>query len=943
MGVSGTRSGWEARSSGSGKEQGQPVVGRDREVAELATFLDGLRSAPAAVLLEGEPGVGKTTLWEAGLAAARTRSYRVVRARAHEADSSLPYVVLGDLFEEVGGAVLSLLPPPRRRALESALLRIDPGEEALHQRTVSIAVLEALRILSRRQPVVIAVDDVQWIDGSSDRVLAFGLRRLRGEPVGLLGTARAPVARLPLGLDRADPAMRLTRRRIGPVSLGALRRIVAPVYGGAVPRPLLLKVHRVSGGNPLFAIELVRDLRRRPEGVVPGQPLPVPDGLRALLRDRIAEVPDRARRSLLTVAALGSPTRTVVEQGPGGKEGLRTALRAGVLTERGERLRPVHPLVGSLVYEEAPPEERREVHRRLAALVPDAEERARHVALATEASDEGAARMVEDGARRAASRGAPDAAAELGELAARLSSTSDAALRRKAQAAGHHFRAGHTERAIELLGEAASALPPGPVRGDVRRRLAEVRWLHGSVPAAVDLLKRAHADAGEDRPLRRAIERDLSQALSLSGDQCAALAHARKALAVSEELGDPRAMAEDLGAVGVCEFLRGGDFDREAMNRALAIERRVDGGAPIRGPSYAMAFVEVWTGDLDRSRERLEGLREEAEERGDVSAHASVLVHLALADCWGGRWDLAEQRASAAIEVAEETLQEPIRALALHARALVCAHRGEVEEAKAAIREGLVLADRTGASAAMVVLLSAAGFLELSLGNPAGAHEHLGSLAVAVLERGLRAPCVLRFVPDETEALLALGEPERARELVDPFERRARELDRPWALATAGRCLGLLHAASGDADVALVSFEEALRHHDRLEMPFERARTLLARGQVERRAKRWGGARASLESALEIFEQLGAPLWAERAREELDRIGGRPKGSTELTSTERRVAELVASGMSNREVADALFLSRRGVEANLTKIYRKLGIRGRTELAAMLSSEPVGR
>ena len=294
------------------------------------------------------------------------------------------------------------------------------------------------------------------------------------------------------------------------------------------------------------------------------------------------------------------------------------------------------------------------------------------------------------------------------------------------------------------------------------------------------------------------------------------------------------------------------------------------------------------------------------------------------------------------IEAALQTGQEPIRALTLSAGALVNAHLGLVDQARREGIEGLELAKRTGMEPAEGLNATALGFLELSVGNPAEVHRHLEAQAKVALEAGVREPAFVRFLPDEIEALIALGDLAQASTLAKHLRDRARAFRRPWAEAASARCQGLLAAARGDLPGAASWLARALEAHERFDQPFELARTLLVSGAVHRRAKRKSEARDALGRALAICERLGASLWAERARAELARIGGRAPSPLALTPTEKRVAELVAAGRSNREVADALFLSVRTVAANLTKIYQKLGVRSRTELAAhMREQRPV--
>jgi DNA-binding CsgD family transcriptional regulator len=231
---------------------------------------------------------------------------------------------------------------------------------------------------------------------------------------------------------------------------------------------------------------------------------------------------------------------------------------------------------------------------------------------------------------------------------------------------------------------------------------------------------------------------------------------------------------------------------------------------------------------------------------------------------------------------------------------------------------------------------AALGFLASSQGDAEGTNAHLGPLVEAMRGAGADEPAVMWWLADELEALVALGQTDRAVELTGWLEDRSHSINRPTGLAVAARSRGLIRAAQGDSAAANEDFEQALGQHARRPCEYELARTLLAKGRVERRAKKWGRARDSLGQARSLFEGIGATLWAERAGEELGRIGGRGASSLDLSETERRVADLVASGMTNREVADALFMSPRTVQSMLSRIFRKLGVRSRSELAARM-------
>jgi DNA-binding CsgD family transcriptional regulator len=330
-------------------------------------------------------------------------------------------------------------------------------------------------------------------------------------------------------------------------------------------------------------------------------------------------------------------------------------------------------------------------------------------------------------------------------------------------------------------------------------------------------------------------------------------------------------------------------------------------------------------------------LAKRCREGGDEGSLAVILFMLAQVECSAGNWSVAGAYADESCEITAWTGHLPYRAVALSTKALIEGRLGRVESARATAAEGLQLAQRSGLVQASVFNLAALGFLELSLDNPKETNEILWPLAEGVLATGVDEPGVLRFMPDEIEALIAIGDVDTARSLLEPFAAQAERLNRSWALATSDRGWGLLHASIGQLPEALVAFDRAVEHHSMIDEPFELGRTLLAQGQAFRRVKKWRLARESLARALEIFQRLGAALWTDKATTEMARIGGRSPGTFDLTPTETEVAELVGTGLTNREVAQALFLSVSTVEANLRRIYRKLGVRSRTELSRKLS------
>jgi DNA-binding CsgD family transcriptional regulator len=331
-------------------------------------------------------------------------------------------------------------------------------------------------------------------------------------------------------------------------------------------------------------------------------------------------------------------------------------------------------------------------------------------------------------------------------------------------------------------------------------------------------------------------------------------------------------------------------------------------------------------------------LQRATRDSGDESDLAFVLIWLCHLETLSGAFLEATLLAEEAAVQAALTGSEMNRAMALAQRAHVHAHAGEVAEARAAAAEVAASCARLNHWLPMLWVSTALGLLELSLGDPAAAWAAVRALTEALERQGIGEPGPHRFLPAALEALIALGHVGRAERLLDSFESRAQALDRVWALATAGRCRGLLLAARGDLGGAEEALQRALASHERADdMPFERARTLLVQGQIRRRRRQKRAARESLEQALALFEELDTPLWAERAREELVRLAPRREPGT-LTPAERRVVALAAAGHSNKQIAAELFVSVHTVELHLSHAYTKLGVHSRTELANRITA-----
>jgi DNA-binding CsgD family transcriptional regulator len=916
------------------------VIGRDAELEYVEALLDAVGGGPAGLVLSGEAGIGKTLLWQAGVEGARRRFERALTCRGVEAEASLSFAglseLLGDALEDAAPSLFA----PRRRALEVALLLAEPGEGVPDPLAIGLAVHDVLRALAAHAPVLVAIDDVQWLDPASAHALEIALRRLREVPIGVLMTVRRrPDLSTPLGLERSIPESRLTSLSVGPLSLGALHRLLSERLGLELTRSELARVQEASGGNPFFALELGRELVRTHARPAAGRSLRVPDSLRELLGGRLAQLPSEIADVLLVVSALARPTVGLVAAAHGDVERVRKAISAAVAEEIVElddsRVRFAHPLLASICYERAPVWKRRAVHRAVAAVVPDIEERARHLALAAEGPDAAVASELDRAAEQAAGRGATAAAADLCELAATLTGGDHVSSgRRRLRAAHFHRLAGDMQRAAALLEDLLPDLPTGVERGDVLIELFLTRRVELRVKD--ELVAEALAEAeGDDARSARIL--GLQAALCLwNTDAGGALAAARSALERAERSADQRLIASVISRLGLAERyaceITPGLLERGAeLEERLRLELEYEDS-----PRYMLARQLMQMGELDRSRALLEELEASAAARGDEGSSVMIIWSLSMVEWLAGRWQLALEHATGAYELGEQGQHGHGRAWVARMKALIEADLGLVEQARASAEEGLAFARAVPIEFAQVAGLAVLGRLELELGDLAAAAGYLRDLPGRLLAGEMNDPTAPVWA-DAIETLIAVGELEHARLYLGRYERHSERLASPSALAGASRCRGLVVAAEGDLDAGLQTLERSLANPEGIP-PLERGRTLLSLGTLRRQAMQKKAAREALDQALAIFEELGARLWADKARAELARISGRRAEGEELTETETRVATLAAQGASNKQIASALFMGVSTVESHLSHVYRKLGIRSRAGLGARLAT-----
>jgi DNA-binding CsgD family transcriptional regulator len=909
------------------------VVGRARELAAIERLLDTLADGPAALVLEGEPGLGKTTLLRAAREAAERRKFRILSCGARAAETRLSYDALVDLLAGVDGGHVAALPQPQRDALHNALVPGDASAEDAEPRAVATAVLSLLERLAQKRPVLLAIDDLHSLDQPSARVIAFCARRLKGR-VGLMVTRRSGDEG-----GRFSPELRLREReriavlQLAPLDGRYLRRLIRQRALRPLSSTGIERIHEVSGGNPLYALELARVLPS--DGPAPPA-LPLSLSLQEMAESRLSDIGEELEEVLLAVAALARPTVELVVQvlGPESEALLDDAEDRGILERDGRRVRFAHQLLANAIHARASAARWREMHRRLSAVVPDIEERARHLAHAGAAAD--ALPALDDAAHYVRKRGAPAAAAELLELALGLGGGSELRVR----AAEHHLDAGDASRAQTLLTEAIPTLRRGDERAHALLLLAEIRYHDDSYPEARALLEEARAEQGVSRRLRVMIELRLAFVLCNLALVAEAEAPVRAALAGADVLRDDALRAQALALEATVDFALGRGFNESRLSRALTLEIADVRTSSVLRPSLVASLLYLWTARLDESRLLLSGLCDRHAERGEEHELGWACYALVWLECLSGNLPSATRAMDEAFEQLSQLRTRNGRALALAARAQVAAYAGREEDARRNADEALTLFNWSGWQTAAWRPRATLGFLDLSLGDYEAAAHRLGPAALGAVSTGLAAAVTwggALSYGDTVEALVGVGRLEEAELIVPLLERRGSAPGGAWPRGLAARCRGLMLAARGDLSAAEEMLEHSVTAHRHLPVPMERARGLLLLGRVQHRRRKRLAARGTLEQALAIFEDIGSRLWAERTREELSSIELPTSGPDGLTATEEVVARLAASGRTNREVAASMHVSPKTVELHLGRAYRKLGIHSRAELGAHMA------
>jgi DNA-binding CsgD family transcriptional regulator len=893
-----------------------PLLGRDRELARIDAALSAAADASAVLTIDGPAGMGKSALLGAALDAAASSGALVLRCAPTVAEADLAFAALGDLLEPV--ADLSMLDDVPRSALERALLRspFAPGVE-LDARVVGTACVALLRAVSADRPVVVAIDDVQWLDAASAAALVFAARRLPPTGVLVLGTRRTgePGPELPGAVER-----------LGRLDDQVVRRIVGRRSDDG--RPASAKqtaaVVAAAAGNPLLAIELAR-------ASTIDDVLTVPRALPELVGVRLEQLePDVVEA--LTFAALAARPDLALFRRLELVDAIERAERAGVVATGTGRVVFAHPLYAAAVTSRAAASTLRRLHLRLADVVDDSVEAVLHAARAADEPDAALAARLSGIADELLGRAAAQHAAEYAVLAAQRSPADDPMrAERHIVAARASFRAGDTETANRMLSDLGDAelSPAVRVRELVTR--AYIAYSDGGEREALQ-----HATAALDHCSDDAERIEVHALLARVNweDFTAAAAHAARALELLErtEVGLELTVAAMLSSAEAA-FMIGQGLDHELFRRTIELERDL---APAVADSALAAYAALlkYAGELDPARELLVTLLDSTEDEGSMPF---ALSHLPQLEVSAGNWDAAEDYAQRHLEAAERTGQDDQASQARFNLGLVSLSRGDVAAARplaeevhaAGVASESRWIERTG-----IGLLAQCALAEGDATTAADLLDRWHALSMAM---GIGDPGYLRLQPDHVEALVACGRLDEADGLATSMRDRAQRLRRPTAIAAAARVTALVAAARGDHDAAVRAAQEAETLYAASPMVFDHARALLTLGQIHRRFREKAAARDALQRALEVFERLGAEQFAARARQDLARIGLRPAAGLALTETERRVAELAATGRTVRQVGDELFISPKTVEANLTRVYRKLGLSGRAELATWLA------
>jgi DNA-binding CsgD family transcriptional regulator len=906
-----------------GREHAGPLFGRGAETEILQSLLDSIAAGGSALVLRGEPGIGKSRLLSAAKALARERQIAVLTATGVQSEARLPFSGLHQLLRPVRSR-MTVLPPVLREALDTAFGLTDGA--APEPFRIALAALEVLAEVAGEAPLLVIAEDAQWLDRATSDALSFVARRLDYDPIVLLAAVRD-------GYPSALTDAGLPELRIGALEPGAAAQLL-----DASEQQLTLRqrdrVLREAAGNPLALLELpVTDRRARPGVAVPGV-RPLTERLEQAFAARVSDLPEESRLLLLAAALSdGDRVSEVLHAGSAltgdsvGLEMLEPAVGAAIVDLDERRITFRHPLMRSAVVQSATAPRRRRVHEALAEVLHgEPDRRVWHRAALLAGVHEDVAGELEEAGRRARQRGAIGVAVSALHRAAELSDATSRA-RRLLAAAQLAFELGRPDVVVPLVRE-AERLSLGAVERARAMWIKEMVDLRPFSDAA-----RAHALIAAAGQAMEAGDRDLAVDLLWVVAQRMWWVHAGRdarepLIEAARALGDA---ADDARVLAVLAFA-------DPVGSSPLVVRRLQEAATERNsdPEVArhLGGASVVVGAFDTGSSALgvaiDGLREQ----GRLGHLPRLLALQGIVSSRLSDWDVATPAAEESRRLAME-LGEPLwGAGAETVMSVIAGMRGDEETAE----QASMRAERVALPLGATFMICYAQFGRVLAALGAARHADAYELAVRLFDPGDPAHHSVAFwhIGDLAEAALHVGQVDRARTLVAQVEAAVGQDP------GIGIALSLRHARAvlADDEEAAARFDEAL-DADLARWPFPRARLLFAHGQWLRRQRRIAESRPSLRAARDGFDALGCEAWSAQARRELRASGESsrrrdPAAREQLTPQELQIARLAAQGLSNREIGQRLYLSHRTIGTHLYRAFPKLGITTRNELRSAL-------
>lgn len=915
------------------------LVGRENELRQLLSMLDDARSSRSRVLaIVGEAGIGKSSLLDA--AAQHATGMTVVRARGVQSETFIPF---GGLFELCRPLLpfLDRIPDHQRAALEEALA-LRPAHRG-DRFLVGAATLNLLATAAEVNPVLVLVDDAQWLDGSSADAFRFALRRLQADPVAVVVTARINESSLIGG--SAFPLLHL-----GGLTLDQTRSLIEHHSLHPMPEALVDRLFRGTGGNPLAIVELTGDSGWFDEAAPLDAPVPIDSEVARVYSERLRALPAATGTALLLAASNDSPdlaefVRAARHLGVGAED-LAPAEAARLITLTGSRLDFCHPLARSATYGAALPTTRREAHRALADALPDVEfdRRAWHLSLSVVGVDDRVSAVLEQAGEHARERSAYDVASRTLDRAALFAPEEERRARLLLAAAESAWLAGMSGRAEGLIEAAKQHATNVALRVAIEELRGYIATRVGRVRAGHQILREAAENASVADPDHAVLMfAEAVNAAFYAGDPAAMRSTSERIVAIAKNTTDRRSRFFSSMAQGMAMIFSGDGREGVALLRS-AVEFLLRSEELPNDPRLLAwaAMGPIWLREAGAERSLIATAFGLARAQGAVGILPFLHAHVALDQAATDQWAQAEAGFHEAIDLARETEQTTELAALLSRLAWLEARQGAEDRCREHAAEALQLSRDNGIVLCEIWALAANGDLELGLGNAVAALAALDERARLLEKQGIADPD-LSPTPELVEVHLRLGHLEQAAALAEVARLEADRKGQPWATARAERSMGLVAAD----DAFDIPFASALISHGATPDLFEEARTRLAYGARLRRARRRLEAREQLRLAIEQFDQLGATLWSEAARAELAATGETARRRTpgtinQLTPQELQIAAMLGAGRTTRETAAAVYLSPKTVEYHLRSVYRKLGINSRGDLAAALGGDRSG-